>query len=156
MWAEESVETEIRGKHEGAAVVGVVALEEIGHGGLWRSGFEGGMRVDHAGGSEKSGIGDAPDAGFAVVVGNIFQEPVDGVVEVAAVVDVGGGFFDVDVRAHFDEFAFGHEAAANVLHNENVAGFVKVRRRAELGAILIDAVGRDAVRSAADEEGMGA
>ena len=65
----------------------IVAHPDVDHGGLRRDGFHGGMRIDAGGYGEKSGIGDAEDADAAVVVGNVFEEPGDGVVGVGAFVD---------------------------------------------------------------------
>ena len=152
---EENVEAEIGVEHECAAVIGVVAHEEVGHGSLRRRGFQRGMRVDDAGGSVEAGIGNSPDSGVAVVVGHVLEQPVDGVVEVGAVVDVLFRLLVVDVGTHLDECSFGHVAAADILIDEDVSGFVEVGRRAELGAIEIDAVRADAVGRAVDQERVG-
>src|SRR5260221_305631 len=75
------------------------------------------MRIDHSHGHQIAGIGDAVHAHAAVVVGHVFDQPVDGVVGVGAFVHAVG------VRSgmqHF-EFAFGAVAAANVLKDEDVA-----------------------------------
>ena len=152
---EENIEAEVGVEHEGAAVVSVVAHEEVGHGRLGRSGFQRGMGIDDAGRGEEAGIGNSPDAGVAVIVGNILEQPVDGVVKVGAVVDVLFGFFVVDVRAHLDERALGHVAAAHVLVDENVSRLVEVGRGTELRAVEVDAIWRNAIRSAIDQERVG-
>src|SRR5437764_14610476 len=56
----------------------------------------------------------------AVVVWNVFHEPIDGVVIVCALVD-GFWIFRIAHRPLHDEFAFGAIAAANVLKDEDVA-----------------------------------
>jgi hypothetical protein len=63
------------------------------------------MRVDHAGGGVEAGVGNPPNAGVAVVVGHILEEPINGVVEIGAVVDVLVRPLEVEVRSHFDELA---------------------------------------------------
>ena len=90
---EVGVEAEVGGEHEGAVVIGVVTHKEVGDWSLRRGGFEGGVRVDHSGGGEEAIVGDAPDAGFAVVVGDVVEEPLDGVVGVGAFVEIFRDFF---------------------------------------------------------------
>ena len=150
-----TVEAEVRGEHERAAVVGVVAHEEVGHRSLRRGGLQRGMRVDDAGRSEESRIRDSPDSGVAVVVRHILEQPVDGVVEIAAVVNILLRLLVVDVRTHFDELALRHVAAAHVLKNEDVSRLVEVGRGAELRAVQVDTVGADAIGRAVDQERVG-
>ena len=69
---EAGVELELSGEHEGAVVVGVVAEEEVGDGGLRGGGFDGGVGIDDGGGGVEAGVGHAPDAGFAVVAQDVF------------------------------------------------------------------------------------
>jgi hypothetical protein len=76
------------------------------------------------------------------------------VVQVGTVVDIFGRFFYIDVRAHLDEGAFGHVAAADILVYEDIAGFLKFIRWAEALRILVFAVRVDAVRRAGNEEGV--
>ena len=132
---ERTIESEIRVQHERAAVVGVIAHEEIGHGSLRGSRFQSRMRVDDAGGSEEAGIRNSPDARVPIVVGHILEQPVDGVVEIAGVVDVLLGFLVVEVRAHFDELAFRHVTAADILKDENVSRLVELGSGSQRAAI---------------------
>src|ERR1700722_190771 len=122
------------GLAEGAVVEEVVAHPDVDHGGLRRDGFYRGMRIDAGGLCEETGIGDAEDADAAGVVGNIFDEPGDGVVGVGAFVDQLG-IFVVDHGAGHDESAFGFIAAANIFEDEDVAVFD------EFGVAGVDAVG---------------
>ena len=133
-------------------MVGVISHKKISHRSLGRRGFESRMRIDDAGGSIEPGIRDAPDPRVPVVVGHVLEQPVDGVVEIAGVVDVLFRFLVVDMRSHLDERAFRHVAAAHVLIHKNISRSVKLGRRAQRLAILIHAIRPHAVRSADDQE----
>src|SRR5260370_24084633 len=113
------------------------------------------MRVDDAGGSEESWIGDAPYSGVPVIVGHVLEQPVDGVVEITAFVDILLRTLVIDVGTHLNKIAFRHITAANVLEDEDVARFVEVGRWAELLAILIHPVGSHAVRSSVNQKRIG-
>ncbi len=89
---------------------------------------------------KESRIGNAPDAGIAVVVRHILQQPVDGVVKIAGVVHVLLGFLVVDVRTHLDKCTLRHVAAAHILEDENVSRLVEVGRGPELLAVQIHAI----------------
>src|SRR5579859_3979677 len=78
------------------------------------------MRIDHAHGDEIAGIRDAVHADAAVVVRNILDQPVDGVVGVGAFVH---GFLIAGIGRgvqHF-KFACGAVAPTNILKDKNVA-----------------------------------
>src|SRR5581483_1326565 len=149
---ERTVKAEIRRQHKGAAMICVVAHEKVGHGRLRRRSLERRMRINDAGRCEESGIRNPPDSGFAVVVGNVFQQPVNAVIGVTAVVDVFVGFLLVDVRPHLGEGSFRHVSATHVLKHKDVAGFVELKRGTKLLTVLIDTIGGDAVRSAVEEK----
>ncbi len=91
-------------------MVGIVSHEQIRHGSLRRGCLQRGMRVDDAGRGKEAGIGNSPDANAAIVVGDIFQQPVDGVISVGAVIDVVVRRLIVDMRPHLDKCAFRHIA----------------------------------------------
>src|SRR5215469_6616687 len=110
------------------------------------------MRIDDAGGSKKSRVRDSPDSRIAVVVRDIFQQPFEGVVEIAGIIHVFVGLLVIDVWAHLDERALRHVAAANILKNENISSFVEVWRRTELSAVLVYAIRTDAVGRTVDEK----
>ena len=106
------------------------------------------MRVDAGHHGEESGIADAQHADFAAVVGDVLQQPVDGVAGVGGFVDVGFGGVRDDGAIHH-ELATGTVAAADVLEDEDVAA------GGELGLAGCDAVRRcfgDAVGCALHEE----
>src|SRR3984957_3039087 len=137
------------GLAESSIVEEVVAHPHVDHGGLGRDGFYGGVRVDASGLREKSGIGNAEDPDTAGVVGNVFDEPRNGVVGVGAFVNQFG-IFVIDHGPGHNESAFGFVAAANIFENEDVAVLD------QLGVASVDAVGVgfvDAVRSAFHEDG---
>ncbi len=151
---EGGIEAELGGEHEGASVVGVVPFEEVGHGSFGRGGLDRGVGVDDGGGGIESGIGDAPDADLAVVVGDVLEQPVHGVVHVGAFIGFAG-LRMVDMGAHFNKLPLRLVAAADVLQDEDVAGAGEGFGGAEARGILIFAVRGDAVGSAGHEKGIG-
>ena len=153
--AEAHVEVEAVGEHEGAVVIGVVAHVVIGDGGLRGDGDERGVGVDHAGGGVEAGLRDAVHADFGGVVGNVLDEPVDGVVGVGALVGIFGAALDRLVGADDDVIAFAHVAAADVLVGEDEFFAGEEFGGAEGGAVLVGAVGRDVVAGALEHDGVG-
>ena len=151
---EESIKAEVGVEHEGSAVIAIVAHKQISHRRLRGGGLERGVGVDHAGGGVEAGIGDAHDAGLAVVAGHVVEKEFERVVHVGTVVDIFGRFFYIDVRAHLDEGASGHVAAADILVHKDIAGFLKFIRWAEALRILVFAVRGDVVRRPGNEEGV--
>ena len=104
---------------ECAVMKEIVAEEDVAHASLFGHRFYRGMRVDHAHGDQKTVVGNTVQADPAVIVRNIFNQPIDGVVGVGAFIHafrVGG---IVDGPQH-DEFSFGGVAAANVLEHEDI------------------------------------
>jgi len=105
---------------ERAIMMKVVAEEEIAHTGLLRGRLQRGMRVDRADERQPAGIGYTGDANFAIVIGYMLHQPVDGVPGVGAFVDRAGMRFVsqwlMDLHG-----AFGFVFAADVLHDEDVA-----------------------------------
>ena len=157
--AERTVERKVRRQHERAAVVGVVALaEQINHRRLGRGGLDGGVRVDDARRRVEARIRDAPDADASVVVGDVVDQPIDGVVHVRARIDIGGRFLLVEVRGHLDEFALGLEAPAHVLVDEDVARLVEILGGSEVARgrrEMVLAVGVLAVARVGDAHAVG-
>jgi hypothetical protein len=100
----------------------------------------------------EAGIGDSPYAHLAVVVGNLLEQEVDGVMGIGGVVHILGRFLVVDVRMHLDKVALAHPAAAHVLIDKDVTALFELLRRAEVFWILIFAVGADVIGSAVHEE----
>lgn len=101
--------------HESAVVERVVAREEVGHRRLRRHGLEGGMSVDHAGRRVETGVRNSPDADLAVVARQVLDQPIDGVRDVRAFVDLLWSAWQRPLRGGLDEDAFGKKAAAYVL-----------------------------------------
>src|SRR5208282_4302363 len=105
---------------EGAVVMKIVAQEHIGDGSLLGDGAHGGMRVERGHFREPAAVGNAGNPHAAVVTGNIFEQPLDGIVGVGALVD-RAGVRAVPGRPQHHKFAAGIEAATNVLNDKNVA-----------------------------------
>src|SRR5579859_8121498 len=84
--------------------------------------FQRGMRLEHAHYRKPTAVGDAEEANAAVVVRNIFHQPVDGVVRVRAFVNARsfGMAVGIAYRPLHDERALRTKTSANVLENENV------------------------------------
>ncbi len=148
------VDLELRGEHESAVVVCVIAFEEVGHGSLGRRSLDGGVRIDDRGCGVEAGVRNSPDADLAIVAGHVFQEPVDRVGHVGTLVGIGGAGV-VKMRAHVDELALGLVATANVLEHKNVSGFIEGLGWAELTAIRTFPIGKCAEWGAHDQEWMG-
>ena len=133
-----------------SVVVKVVAQELVGGRGLFDGGFERGVGIEggHHGGP--SAVGGAGNARAPVVVGDVLDEPVDGVPGVGGFVDAFG-IGGIVRRASHDELAFGFEAAADVLVDVVVVfpALAPVGRHAFGDRFPID----HAVRSALDEKG---
>ena len=79
--------------------------------------------------SVEARIRDAPHSDSAVVVRHVFDQPINGVVGVGALVDVGWAAFLRLVRADIYELAFGHEPPAHILIDEDVTFLLKQGRR---------------------------
>jgi hypothetical protein len=77
--------------------------------------------ADEAERREKAGVGDAPNADPAVVVGNVFDQPIDGVVGVRALIHVFRAAQRVLAHGNIHEDAFGEIPAANILIDEDEA-----------------------------------
>ena len=107
-----------------------------------------GVRVDHARGGVESGLRNAVHPDLAGVAGNVLDQPVDGVVGVGALVGVLGAALHGLVRADHDVVAFAQIAAANVLIDEDEFLAREQLEGPSAGAVLVDAVGRDAVAGA--------
>src|SRR5437879_10893480 len=103
------------------------------------------MRIDQTEGRVEAGVGNAPNADFAVVVGDIFGEPLDGVVSIGAVVGVLWSFEMRLVRRHVDKCAFRKISAADVLIREDEAFLGEQFRWAKERAVVIDSVWPDRI-----------
>ena len=96
---------------------------------LFADGFQRGMRMKKSQRGGEAVVGDAKHSDLAVVVGDVFDEPFDGVVGVGGFVG-GLGIVEVNLGGKF-EVAFGLEAAAQILNDEDVAvlhEFLEIRQ----------------------------
>src|SRR2546422_4576449 len=98
------------------------------------------MRVDHPPDGLRSRIGDAPLAGAPVVIRNILEQPLDGVVDIAAFVSVGRTALVWLDGSHYDKIALGLELASHVLVDKDEPFPGKIRRRAQGFPVRIRAV----------------
>src|SRR5215470_11213347 len=112
------------------------------------------MSVRHSCRHVESGIGNSVKPGRAVVVRNVFHQPLDGVVGVGALVYVLGALF-VLVRRHFDERSVALIAAAHVLIDKDEPVLHEAWRRPETLRIVVRAVRGDAIGSPLDQEWKG-
>ena len=134
---------------ESAIVKEIVAHPDVNHRSLGRDGFYGGVWINAGGHGEKTRVGDTEDSHAAVVVRNVLEEPVHGVISIGAFVNE----LRIAVISHrtaHDESALRFEAAANILENKNVTA------GSELRLSGIDGLGRvpvHAIGSALHEEG---
>ena len=80
-------------------MVEVVAGEPIVDRRLRADGLQGRVGVDHAAVGVKAGIGNAPLADFAVVILDVLDQPVDGVVGIGAFVEILRPLVRIDAGA---------------------------------------------------------
>ena len=105
---------------EGSVVEPVVAAPAIDHGVHGDGDLEGWVRVDEGGQGGEAVVGDAYNSHLAVGLGDVLDEPVDGVVGVGGVVDGGWVEGAVEGAVH-DVIALGAVLAADVLDDADVA-----------------------------------
>ena len=102
---EECQEVETRGEEERAVVMEVVPDKPVRHRRLRGDGLNRGMRINGSHGSVEARVRDAPDANIAVVIANVLDEPVNGVVGIGGLVDVPRTGFMRNIRPHIHEIA---------------------------------------------------
>ncbi len=136
----------------------VVVHPLIDRRGLLADGLERGMGVQQGQGSGEAAVGDSVDAHFAVVVGDVFDEPVHGVVSIVGFVGLLG-IVGVVLRGE-EEGAFGFESAAQILPDKDVAvgGEFLPAVRYPVGAVLLCVfvevfLGENAVGGAREQDG---
>lgn len=97
--------------------------------------------MEESEGGGESVIRDAKDADTAIVLGHVLDEPFNGVIGVGGFIG-SFGVAEIDVGGQV-ECAFGLEAAAQVLDNENVAvvGEFKPACRHRCGSLVGNSVG---------------
>ena len=144
---------------EGAVVKPVVAHPAIDHGIHGHGDFQRRVRIHQRHQRQKSVVGDAEDADLAIALGNIFHQPVDGVVGVGGVIDRRGIQRAVQRTVH-DVVALGAILAAHVLHHADVAAFdddfgsvvIAVQDRAKMGTFGMADLCRGIVRGAREQD----
>ncbi len=123
---------------EGAVVEGVVTDPGVDHRRLRRHGLERRVRIDlgHQGGEAQ--IGRADHADLAVRFRRVLHQPVDGVVGVGRLVDLGSVAAGADDRPRHDEVTFGFIHAANILVDADIAVIdeLGVHGRQDLGDLV--------------------
>src|SRR3972149_9474455 len=112
------------------------------------------MRINDARGDMKPGLGNSHHSDPAIVVGNILQEPFDGVVRIAALIDVLWSFFVRPMGSDLLEFPLRHISPPCVLIDEDETLFLKIFRGAKARSVLIDAVRPDTIRCACYDKGV--
>src|SRR5471030_1300687 len=103
------------------------------------------MRVDDRSGGVEAWIREAPDADVAVVPRHMFQQPLDGVVGVRALVGLTGPWV-VDLRTDVQESTLRLIAAADVLEDEDVSGAIEGFGWTKTRVVAVRTVRRDAIR----------
>jgi hypothetical protein len=138
----------------------VVVHPLIDRRGLLADNLERGMRVQQGQGSGEAAVGDSVDAQFAVVVGDVFDEPIHGVVSIVGFVGLFW-IFGVVLRGE-EKGAFGFESAAQILPDKDVAvgGEFLPTVRYPIGAVLLGAfvevlLSENAIRGAREQDGEG-
>ena len=107
---------------EGAVVEPVVPHPAVHHGVHRHRHLEGRVRVDQRHQRQEAVVGDAEDADLAVALGDVLDQPVDGVVRIGRVVHRRRVLRPVERPVH-DVVALGAVLAADVLHHADVATF---------------------------------
>src|SRR5579872_3984625 len=127
---------------ESAVVVEVVAQELIGRRGLFGNRLQVWVWMQKRHGGEPASVGGTEHSNLSVVVGDMMDEPIDGVIGIGGLIYSAGLIGGLPKH---NEFAFGSKAPANVLVNENVAigrEGLNIRIRPEDPRIVNRSVGR--------------
>jgi hypothetical protein len=121
----------------------IVAHPDVNHGCLWRDCFYGRMRIEASSHGEESWIGDAEYPNPTIVIGNVLEEPRNGVVSIRAFVHEQK-IAMIDHRAAHDKCPFGFVAPSNVLEDKDVTagGKLGLLRTDGRGRVIVDAVRR--------------
>src|SRR6516164_1912512 len=149
---EAGIKAEVRGQHEGSAVIAVISVKKVRDRGLRRSGLDRRMRIDDACRSEKSRIRDSVDANLPIIVGHILQQPFDGVVGICALINVFRRTGTIELRGHIDKASLRLIPTANVLKYKDVPSSLERLGLPQPGSVMILAVGSDTVRRARHQE----
>ncbi len=136
-------------------VMEVVPDEHVGRRRLRRGALERGVRLDDPFHDLVAGGRSADHADPAVVVRHVFEQPIDGVIGVAVLIDLPARLLR-HVRPHHHKLAFGFVLPAHILLDENkplVFKLERMPRRPEVGAARLR-TGINPVRRAKEEEGQ--
>src|SRR6202162_2976338 len=101
------------------------------------------MGIRHSGCNIKSRIRNSINARFAVVIGHILQQPVDGVVGVGTFIHILGVFFMIVVRRHLDKSSVTLKASAYILIYKNKSIGNKARRRTQVLGVVVGSIRTD-------------
>ena len=99
------------------------------------------MRFDEGHHAGPTAVRDAKNPHFAIVVGDVFQQPIDGVVSVGTFINAVGDFRVARHAQHF-KLAFGKITPPNVLVDKNETFFGQFQVAALRGRRIGYAVGR--------------
>ena len=111
-------EPEVLRQEKRAVVIEVVPHEPIRDRRLGRRGFQRRMRIDHAHRRVEARIRNPEDPHFAVVIGSILHQPIDGVKGVGALVRLLWPLVGIE-RSHVHILAFRAIAPAHVLRHKD-------------------------------------
>src|SRR5262245_16454145 len=125
-------------------MVPVIANEPVAYWSLRRSSLDRRVGLDDAHRCVKARIGNAPHANPTIVIGYVFEQPLDRIMGVAAFVDFAR-LLVWNERAVVDKLPLRHPPAAHVLVDKDVALARHCLRWADSPFISIRAIGRDAV-----------
>lgn len=112
------------------------------------------MGINECGSCVETRIGDSPDADLAIVAGDVFEQPIDRVVSVAALIDLIGIHFVGDLRPNIFEVPFGHPPASDILIHKDVPFGAEEWTRTQIAFVLVDSIGLAAIRRPSHEEGI--
>ena len=103
------------------------------------------MRINHPSTGVEAWVRDPRHSDLAIVIGDLLDQPVDGVVGVRTLIDLLRRLLG-EMRSHVDKLTFRHPPPSHVLVNEDVAGFAELGRRSQIISVLVNAVRLHVVR----------
>jgi len=139
-------------KQECPVVKEIVARHPFRDRSLRGSCFHRGVGVDRPGCRVKARVGDAINTDSSIVVTDVFDQPVHGVIRITAFVDVLRPFLVLNLGPDVYKRSFGHVAAADILGDCNIPVTSKpLCLRADKGRIHCFPVRRRTVGSSCHE-----
>ena len=153
--AEPVEEVHVVRQQQRAVVEEVVAAHPLAHRRLGRGDLERGVRLDGGHGGVEARVARAAHADAAVVGPHVGDQPLDGVVGVAALVDVARAGLGGNERPDVGERAFAHPAAAHVLvHDDVVVARVLLDDVRPAAGVVLRPIRRHAVGRARHHDGV--